>query len=89
MLSRKLRKQLKKGDYVNHPECSHNWIHYAGEQCRWDTWCSEENYNKDSYNVANIYLCTMCQGIYWSSKKDHDIPHYRVRERRKWGNASR
>lgn len=78
-------------DLVGHPECSHNWIHYAGEQCEWDRWSFEdsirgtkpEEYKKDSKRIAYIYICTMCGGQFWSSDKALDIPHYRVKEVKK------
>lgn len=84
MLPRKLRKQLKKFDYVNHPECSHNWVHNAGMQCEWDEpsfgeVIASKKHRKDSNNVAYMYICTMCGGTFWSSEKMFDIPHYRVR----------
>lgn len=76
----------KKFDLVRHPECSHNWIHYAGKQCEWDNgtyWDKKKNKvvkrQKDSNNVAYIYICTMCQGEFWSYSKMFDIPHYRVK----------
>lgn len=74
----------KEFDYVGHPECSHNWIHNAGEQCKWDTPSFEEvrqgkNHRKDSENVVYMYICTMCGGEFWSSEKMFNIPHYRVR----------
>ena len=76
-----------KFDVVNHPECSHNWVHNAGKQCEWDCWDFEaswkgikpEQYRKDSNRIVNMYICTMCGGEYWSSEKRPDIPHYRVR----------
>ena len=88
MLSKWLKKKLKQFDIVNHPECFHNWVHNAGEQCKWDTWdfsdfmsgIKSEDYRKDSRRVAYIYTCTMCGESYWSSCKNQNIPHYRVRE---------
>lgn len=67
--------------------CSHNWVHYAGKQCEWDTPSFEEviqgkKYRKDSNNMCYFYICTICQEELWSSDKMFDIPHYRVRERR-------
>lgn len=71
----------KKFDLVGHPECSHNWIHYAGKQCEWDRKSKfiEENPIPDSNNIAYMYICTMCKGEFWSSEKMFDIPHYRVK----------
>lgn len=82
MLPRKLRKQLKRFDYAGHPECSHNWIHNAGKQCEWDMKNLLGTVYGDSNNIAYMYICTMCGGEYWSSDKDQDIEHYRVRGRR-------
>lgn len=83
MLPRKLRKQLKQFDYVNHPECSHNWVHNAGMQCEWDRKSigieSVMKYDCDSNNIAYMYTCTMCGETFWSSNKVFDIPHYRVK----------
>ena len=78
----------KKFDYVGHPECSHNWIHNAGKQCELDSPSMKEVINgklrrKDSKNICYFYICTMCGGEFWSSKKMFNIPHYRVRESRK------
>jgi len=88
MLSRKLKKQLKKFDLGGHPECTHNWIHNAGKQCEWDCWNFEasrkgikpEQYRKDSNRIAYMYICTMCGGEFWSSHKCFKISHYRVKE---------
>lgn len=63
--------------------CSHNWIHYAAEQCKWDVpyiLNSGKIYRKDSNNVCYFYICTICQEMLWSSNKMFDIPHYRVKE---------
>lgn len=65
--------------------CSHNWIHNAGEQCECDIClpvdlCDRKSYKKDSDNVCNMYICTMCGEELWSTDKMFDIPHYRVRE---------
>lgn len=89
-MSRWLRmiKRMKHLDPVGHPECEHNWIHNAGEQCDWDSWSfsdsikgvKPQDYVKDSDNVAYIYTCTQCGESFWSSTKVFDIPHYRVRE---------
>jgi len=70
-----------KFDIVGHPECSHNWIHNAGQQCGWDRESKfpYESEIADSKNVCNMYICTMCGGQYWSFNKDQNIPHYRVR----------
>lgn len=70
----------KKFDIVNHPECDHNWVHNAGEQFRWDKAGIKEGYKGDSARVAYMYTCTQCGETYWSSRKDQDIPHYRVKE---------
>lgn len=75
----------KNFDWVGHPECSHNWIHYARKQCEMDVPNMSEIVNgkirkKDSNNICNFYICTLCQGEFWSSEKVFDIPHYRVRE---------
>lgn len=91
MLSRKLRKQLKKPDMFFHPECSHNIIHYAGKACEYDAWSfsdsinnvKPEDYIKDSDNLCPMYICTMCGGFIWSSEKLEGIEHYRVREVKK------
>lgn len=79
MLSRTLRKQLKQFDLGSHPECSHNWIHNARMQCEWDI----NNIPGDSIHIANIYICTMCGGEFWSQIKEFNIPHYRVKEVRR------
>lgn len=79
-------KKKKDFDLSGHPECTHNWIHNAGEQCKWDDWSfkdsingiKREDYIKDSDNIVNIYTCTMCGASFWSSEKVFDIPHYRV-----------
>lgn len=63
--------------------CSHNWIHNAAEQCKLDRECKfpyEQGERADSRNVANMYICTMCEEELWSSNKMFDIPHYRVKE---------
>lgn len=86
-------KKKEEFDYFHHPECSHNIIHNAGEQCRWDTWSMEdsikgtkpEDYLKDSDRIVNIYTCTMCGQGFWSSDKCFDIPHYRVKEVKRSG----
>lgn len=80
MLSRKLRKQLKKFDLGGHPECSHNWVHFARKQCEWDKSSINKQYKADSVHIAYMYLCTMCGGEFWSSDKCFNIPHYRVKE---------
>lgn len=68
--------------------CFHNWVHYAGKQCEWDDWgfrdsingIKPEDYRKDSNNIVNIYICTLCQEVIWSLDEISNIPHYRVRE---------
>lgn len=79
----------KEFDYARHPECSHNWIHNANKQCESDNnyyWDIKKNKivekSKDSNNVAYMYICTMCQGEFWSSEKMFDIPHYRVKTKK-------
>ena len=81
-----LNKNKKKFDLVGHPECPHNWVHNAGKQCEWDNNIYWDNKKrriverpKDSEDVAYMYICTMCEGEFWSSEKMFDIPHYRVR----------
>ena len=83
MLAKALRKQLKNIDIVNHPECSHNWVHNAGKQCEWDRAGNINYTNADSRNIAYMYICTMCGGEFWSSNKCLEIPHYRVKEMKK------
>lgn len=87
LIKRIINKHRKKFDLTGHQECSHNWVHNAGKQCKWDNglyWDNEKHIvvkkEKDSNNVAYIYVCTMCQGKIWSSEKCFNIPHYRVRE---------
>ena len=72
----------KKFDEVGHPECFHNWIHNAGEQCDWDMnsyGILGTKLDADSNNICNFYICTICQGEFWSQQKEFDIPHYRVK----------
>lgn len=73
-------------DLVGHPECSHHWVHNAGEQCEWDRQSKfiEENPRANSNNICYMYVCTRCGGKFWSSNKAFDdIPHYRVRDSKK------
>lgn len=41
-----------------------------------------KKHRKDSNNIAYMYICTMCEGEFWSSEKMLNIPYYRVRSRR-------
>lgn len=72
--------------------CSHNWVHNAGKQCKWSAVYSFKHYlnglrpedvKGDSKETCYFYICTMCGEEYWSSYKSQDIPHYRVRSQ-KW-----
>jgi len=77
-----MKNHKEKFDYSGHPECSHNWIHYAGKQCDFDreTWLeSVIKLDCDSNNIVYMYICTMCGGEFWSFEKMFDIPYYRVR----------
>lgn len=77
--------------------CSHHWIHNAGKQCEWSKIYTFEDSLKglspndikgDSDEIAYMYICTMCGEEYWSSDKSQNIPHYRVRSRKKWKNKN-
>ena len=68
--------------------CSHNWVHNAGKQCKWSAVYSfkdclnglrPKDVKGDSKETCYFYICTMCGEEYWSSCKTEKIPHYRVR----------